>query len=135
MKQLSNFQSALYLLGGLLMVAGVGCFVFLWHQRVACWAYFLGAALFSSMQLLQTYEGIDPTIKRLKRLQSFAGLLFVLAGMLMVDNVYQFFRPLFSNSIDYINYLYNKWVLLLLCAALIEVYTTHRLDSKLRKKK
>ncbi len=134
MKQLNNIQSAIWLLGGLMMVAGVGCFVLMWHQPIVCWVYFLGASMFSSMQLMQTYEGPDPTIRRLKRLQSVAGLCFVLAGMLMADNVYMFFRPLFSNSIDYITYVFNKWVVLLLVAAVIEVYTVHRLDHELRKK-
>ncbi len=134
MKQLNKIQSAVYLIGGLLMVIGVGCFVLMWQQPIVCWVYFVGASLFSSMQLMQTYEGNDPTIKRLKRLQSVAGLCFVLSGMLMADNAYMFFRPLFANVVDYINYVYNKWVVLLLVAAIIEVYTVHRLDHELRKK-
>ncbi len=135
MRQLSRVQTAVYIAGGVLMVIGVGGFVLMWHQPVVCWIYFLGAAMFSSMQLMQTYDGADATIKRLKRLQSVAGLLFVLAGMLMADNAYMFFRPLFSNVVDYITYVYNKWVVLLLIAAIIEVYTVHRLDHELRKKK
>ncbi len=135
MRQLSRVQAAVYLAGGALMVIGVGCFVLMWHQSIVCWIYFLGASLFSSMQLMQTYDGPDATIKRLKRLQSVAGLLFVLSGMLMADNAYMFFRPLFSNVVDYITYVYNKWVVLLLIAAIIEVYTVHRLDHELRKKK
>ncbi len=35
----------------------------------------------------------------------------------------------------YIEYVYNKWVVLLLIAAILEVYTTHRLDSELKKTK
>jgi len=41
---------------------------------------------------------------------------------------------MFSNMTDYINYVFNKWVILLLIAAILEVYTVHRLDRELSKK-
>lgn len=74
------------------------------------------------------------TIRRLKRIQGLADLLFVIAGILMCDNVHGFLRPMFSNMTDYINYVFNKWVILLLIAAILEVYTVHRLDRELSKK-
>ncbi|MGI6231995.1 MAG: hypothetical protein ACOYJF_03975 [Prevotella sp.] len=134
MKQLNKWQSIAFLLGGALMVIGAGSYVLMFHQSTMCWIFLVGALLFSVMQLMQTYEGNDLTLRRLKRLQSLAGLLFVLSGILMTDSSYGFFRTLFHNPIDYINYIYNKWVLLLLIAAIIEVYTTHRIDHVLSKK-
>ena len=92
------------------------------------------------MQMMQTYEGNDPTIKRLKRIQSIADIFFILSGMLMVDTVYHVLVSLFDSNMSagyytYIEYVYNKWVVLLLIAAILEVYTTHRLDSELKKTK
>ncbi|MGI6243511.1 MAG: hypothetical protein ACOYJK_08280 [Prevotella sp.] len=134
MKQLSRIQSIIFLAGGALMVVGAGCFALLWQQRVACWVFLVGALMFAVMQIMQSYEGRDLTIRRLKRIQSLADILFVIAGILMADNVFGFFRPLFSNIVDYANYMANKWVVVLLIAALIEVYTVHRIDHELSKK-
>lgn len=134
MKQLNRFQSVIFLLGGLLMVVGAGCFVMMWQQKTVCWLFLVGALMFGTIQASQSYEGNDTAIRRLKRIQNLADLLFVFAAILMVDSAYGFFRPLFSNVIDYINYVFNKWVILLLIAAILEVYTVHRIDHELSKK-
>ena len=67
-----------------------------------------------------------------------ASLLFIFSGILMVDNAYHFLMPLFKSHSDngyvlYLTYIYNKWVLLLLIAAILEVYATHRIDYLLKK--
>lgn len=116
------------------MVAGAGCFSLIWQQQVVCWVFLVGAVMFATMQIGQTYEGSDISVKRLKQIQNLADLLFILAGILMADKVYGFFRPLFANVVDYTNMLYNKWVVLLLIAAVLEVYTVHRIDHQLSKK-
>ena len=55
----------------------------------------------------------------------------------MVDTVYKFLLPLFrsAGSADYYNYVYNKWVILLLIAGVLEVYSTHRISSEMRSEK
>lgn len=135
MRELTKSQAVLFLLGGVLMVLGVGSFVFMWHQEVACWVFLAGAVLFSVLQAMQVYEGQSFVIRRLKRLMGLAQLAFVLSGILMVDTVNFFLRPLFSNQLVYIQYVYNKWVVLLLIAAILEVYTSHRISSELKKEK
>ena len=87
-----------------------------------------------ALSILLSYQGDDLALKRLKRIQSMAGLCFIIGGMLMADTAYGFFRPLFHNYIDYVTYLYNKWVVFLLIGAVIEVYTVHRIDYLLSKK-
>lgn len=51
----------------------------------------------------------------------------------MVDTVYAFARHWFANYETYITYFYNKWVVFLLIAALLELYTTHRISYELKK--
>lgn len=138
MRQLNNIQNAIFLIGGLLMVIGAGCFVFMWHQQTVCWIFGAGALMFAVIQSMQLYEGKSFTIKRLKKIQCIADLFFVFSAILMVDSAYQFLLPLFHNDsgsgyITYIDYVYNKWVILLLIAAILEVYTTHRIGSELKK--
>ena len=135
MKQLNRFQSILFAIGGMLMVIGAGCFAFMWQQQVVCWLFLAGASMFTLMQSMQTYEGSNFVIRRLKRIQAVANIFFMLAGILMVDTAYMFFRPLFNSSIAYIDFLYNKWVVLLLIAALLEIYTMHRIDHEMKKDK
>lgn len=139
MRQLNKIQSAIFLTGGGLMVIGVGGCVLNVAPTVLCWIYLLGAVLFATMQVSQVYEGKDIVVRRLKRLQNLSDLLFVLAGVILVDTVYagvnhSFFRDFFSNQENYITYIYNKWVILLLVAAILEVYTAHRIDHELSKK-
>lgn len=140
MRKLNKIQSILYIAGGVLMVVGVGAFVLLWHQRVACWVFLLGALMFSIIQSMQIYEGNNVAVRRLKRIMNIADLLFVLAGILMVDTAYNFLLPLFRSAgsagyYNYIDYVYNKWVILLLIAAVLEVYSTHRISSEMRSEK
>ncbi|MBF1055541.1 MAG: hypothetical protein HXL33_04505 [Prevotellaceae bacterium] len=134
MKQLSKLQSIVFLLGGALMVVGVGSFVLLFYQSVSCWVFLAGAILFATVQLMQTFEGDNITIKRLKRIQDLSDILFIIAGIILVDTVYGFFRDFFSNYENYVTYLYNKWVIVLFLATLLELYTVHRIDYELSKK-
>lgn len=138
MRQQSKLQSILLLVGGALMVIGAGCFVFMWQQKIMCWVFLVGAILFATCQSMQMYEGRSFVIRRLKRIQGVSNLLFVLSGILMVDTVHHFLLPLFRSGgndgyYNYMTYVYNKWVVLLLIAAILEVYTTHRISSELDK--
>lgn len=120
------------------MVIGAGCFAFgymIYPQLTlyTSWLFLLGTVAFSVMQSMQLYEGSSQVVRRLKRIQAVADIFFVLSGISMVDTVYAFARNWFSNYETYITYFYNKWVVFLLVAALIELYTTHRISHELKK--
>lgn len=138
MKQLNKIQTSIFILGGVLMVIGAGCFAFgyiIYPQLTlyTSWLFLLGTVAFSVMQSMQLYEGLSQVVHRLKRIQAVADIFFVLSGISMVDTVYAFARNWFSNYETYITYFYNKWVVFLLVAALIELYTTHRISHELKK--
>lgn len=138
MKQLNKIQASIFILGGVLMVIGAACFAFgfmIYPKMVlyTSWLFLLGTVSFSVMQAMQLYEGPSQIIHRLKRIQAVADIFFVLSGISMVDTVYAFARNWFSNYETYITYFYNKWVVFLLVAALIELYTTHRISHELKK--
>lgn len=138
MKQLNKIQASIFILGGMLMVIGAACFAFgfmIYPKMVlyTSWLFLLGTVSFSVMQAMQLYEGPSQVIHRLKRIQTVADIFFVLSGISMVDTVYAFARNWFSNYETYITYFYNKWVVFLLVAALIELYTTHRISHELKK--
>lgn len=115
------------------MVIGAGCFALLWYQKITCWIFLIGSIGFASMQIMQSYDGTSLTIRRLKKIMTLADIFFIFSGMLMVDTSYQFMQNLWSNYFIYFQYIYNKWVLLLLIAAILEMYTMHRISSELKK--
>jgi hypothetical protein len=133
MKQLNKLQSLIFLTGGAMMVVGAGCFALMWQQKIACWIYLAGALMFGVMQMMQEYQGNNFIVKRLKRIMSLADIFFILSGFLMVDMVYRFLRLAFDNYLTYYNTIYNKWVVLLLIAAILEMYTMHRIEHELSK--
>ena len=128
MRQLSKLEAYAMLLGGLLMVVGAGA-----NVLFCSWAPYVfapGSLLFVAMQLRQRYEGRDFTIRRLRRIQLISDVLFLLAGLLMIANQANFL-PL--NQLMYIKYVHNNWVVVLLVAAILQLYTSHRIANELEK--
>ena len=128
MRQLSKWEAYLLMLGGLLMVVGAGATVLF-----CSWApydFAPGALLFVAMQLRQRYEGREFTIRRLRRIQIISDFLFLVAGLLMMANQQNF---LGLDQLSYIKYVHNNWVVVLLVAAVLQLYTSHRIANELEK--
>lgn len=128
MRQLSKWESYVMLLGGLLMVVGAGANVLFCSG--APYVFAPGCLLFVAMQLRQRYEGKDFTIRRLRRIQIISDVLFLLAGLLMIANQSNF---LSIDQLSYVKYVRNNWVVVLLMAAVLQLYTSHRIASELDK--
>ena len=128
MKQLTKVQNIIFLVGGLLMVIGAGSSLLAW--RLAPYVFAVGALCFASMQMQQRYEGQSFTIRRLRRILLLSDVLFLVAALLMLANQGNFFR---ISYITYIQYVYNKWVIVLLIAAILQLYATHRIGHELEK--
>ena len=103
MKELSKTQFAIFAMGGILMAVGAGCmalgFMVPKLVGVTSWLFLLGTVLFSVTQATQVYEGNNLTIRRLKNIQYFADLCFILSGISMVDTVHGLFIDLFDNRV------------------------------------
>lgn len=137
MKQLSKLQSIVMLAGAFCMIVGAGLYV-VGIQAVTPWVFAVGAVSFAVIQMQQTYAGRNITIKRLRRIMTFGDILFILSALLMLENTYRFILPLFTTYLQngyyqYVTYINNNWVILLLIAAVIEIYTTHRISNELDK--
>ena len=120
-----------------MMVTGVGCIVFGIMPKATSIVFCVGAISFALMQMTQTYEGNNVTLRRLRHIMVLADIAFIISGLLMLENVYKFFFPLFANTIEgyntYIHVVYNNWVVALLVGAVLEIYTTHRIAYVIRK--
>ncbi len=128
MRELNRIQNAVFVFGALLMVIGAGTSLLAWGS--APYIYTIGALCFSSMQMLQHYDGSNFVIRRLRRIMLLSDFLFLLAAVLMFANKGNFFG---IDYITYIEYIYNKWVVVLLIAALLQLYSTHRISHELEK--
>ena len=128
MKQLNKWQNAIFLTGALLMVVGAGASLLQW--QAAPYIFALGALGFAAMQMLQRYEGTNFVIRRLRRIMLLSDVLFLVSAVLMFASQENVFG---LSHITYLQYVYNKWVVTLLIAAILQLYTTHRIGHELEK--
>jgi hypothetical protein len=128
MKQLNRLQNVIFLVGAILMVIGAGASLLQW--AMAPYIFAVGAFGFASMQMLQRYEGPNFVIRRLRRIMLLSDVLFLISAVLMFANQGNVFN---LGHITYLQYVYNKWVVTLLIAAVLQLYTTHRISNELEK--
>ena len=121
MKELTKFQSVLLYSGAVILLVSALGFMF---SSLFAYSYLLGALLFGAMQVMMTYEGSSITIRRLRRQQIFGAFMLVLAGPLMICN----HTPVLGYR------LFNEWMVALLIGALLQLYTSFRIPSELKKK-
>lgn len=126
------------LLGAIFMVAGAAMYVFGEHIAAPC-VFVPGTLMFSAMQYLQKYTGTDVTLRRLRRIMLTGAALFVVAALFMMENSYHVLYPIFLDSgIDgynaYLKYVHNNWVVILLAASILQLYSAQRISAELKKK-
>ena len=125
------------------MVAGVGLYVFGIVPKVVSIVFLAGTILFATMQMAQRYEGTALTLKRLRSIMTVADVAFVIAGLLMFENAWHLlFQATVWHEHDvmnfeayesYMRYVDNKWVVPLLIAAVLELYSMNRISYELKK--
>ena len=95
----------------------VGAMLQVTRWEFSPYIYILGAVLFAYAQVMCRYEGKNLIIRRLRRQQILASVLFVFTGVLMFVTKH------------------NEWILCLTIAAVLELYTAFRIPSELEKEK
>ena len=137
MRELSRTQTIVMAAGALLMVIGVGCVVFGMIVPVATILFAIGAIAFASMQMMQVYEGNSIVVRRLRRTMIMGDLCFVIAALLMLESNFRILFPYVATTMEgynnWVRVVHNNWVVALLIAAIIEMYTTHRISYELSK--
>ena len=116
------------LVGGLLMVIGSGASLFL--QSWAPYVFAPGALMFAAMQMRQRYDGPNYNIRRLRRMMLLSDALFLITALLMFANRGNF---LGLQYVAYVKYVHNNWIVVLLLAAVLQLYTSHRIANELEK--
>ena len=80
--------------------------------------------MFASMQMLARYEGDSIVIRRLRRQQLLGALLLVASGAMMFGHHYQ---------MTYMRH--NEWMIVMLIAAVFELYSAFRIPAEVEKEK
>ena len=128
MRQLSKIETIIFLIGGLLMVVGSGASILL--QSWAPYIFAPGALMFAAMQMRQSYDGPLFVVRRLRRILLFSDVLFLVAALLMFANQSNF---LHLDYMSYVKYVHNNWIVVLLVAAVLQLYAGHRIANELEK--
>ncbi len=127
MKRLNRWQNALFVVGAVLMVIGAGTSILRWEA--APWFFAVGALAYTTMQMQQSYEGRNFTIRRLRRIMLFSDFLLLFTAALMFISRWPQLGGL--DWLTYVNYVHNNWVVTLLLAAILQLYSTYRIDQEL----
>lgn len=151
MRKIIRNRQQLLGLGGVIMVFCVFTVIIAILQRdprkedfyqlileTAPWFFLMGALMFAVAQRGIRVASSSLTINRLYSIQTTSHILFVLAGVLMIEHFNNFLLPLVATNFDtyqiYVNAVPNNWIVLILIGSIIQAYTTLRLDSELKKK-
>ena len=128
MRELNKSESAILVIGAVMMVIGSGANLF--AQSWAPYVFAMGTIGFVLMQLKQKYDGDNVAIKRLRRMVIISDVCLLLAAVMMFANMDNLFR---LDAITYIKYVHNNWVVVLMVAAMLQLYTSHRISKELLK--
>lgn len=129
MRQLSKIENIIFVIGAVMMVIGSACIMFM--PLVAPYIYCIGAVCFAAMQISQRYEGKNITIRRLRRIMIMSDVLLLLTGVMMfAEHSYDF---LGLDLLTWLRYVHNNWIITLLIAAVMQLYTTFRIGAELEK--
>lgn len=110
---MKGMRQILYALGGILLFVGAAVMMTRWPW--APYLYLVGAVLFGIAQVTDKCAGDSFVIRRLRRQQLIGAFLLVLTGVLMLT------------------LRHNEWVVCLLVAAIIELYTSFRIPQEAKK--
>ena len=128
MRQLNKIENTILLFCVLMMVIGSGANIF--AQPWAPYVFGMGTVGYVLMQLKQKYEGSNVAIKRLRRMVIISDVCLLLAAVMMFANMDNLFR---LDAVTYIKYVHNNWVVVLLVAAMLQLYTSHRISKEILK--
>jgi len=129
-RKLNKWQSAVMTVGAVLLVVGAVMYVLMLFRGVASWLTLVGALAFGAMQCLQTYKGTSITMHRLRTIQIIAALMIVLAALMMIQDTFMLLPLPWQYQVQWVH---NNWVVAMLAGALLEFYTTLRMQHELEK--
>lgn len=119
----------MFIAGAVMMVAG--CVMSMIRLGASPYIYSIGAVAYAAMQMRQSYDGPNITIRRLRRIMIMSDVLLLFTGVMMfADRSYGFMGLDFQ---VWLQYVHNNWVVTLLIAALMQLYTICRISAEMER--
>lgn len=112
-------ETVLLYLGGVLLVGGI-VLPITPLAPYAAYVFLIGSLLYGLMQWRQCYDGDDLVVKRLRRILLLSDVLFVASAVLLLMEAKYFGL-----------YLPGAWKIVMLIAAVQQIYAVFRLSSAL----
>ena len=128
MQELNRTETVIYIIGAMLTLVGAAANIF--QLPAAPYIFALGALAFCAMQMKQRYDGQNVTLRRLRRMMLLSDALLLLTAVLMFANQSNMFG---IDHTTYLKYIHNNWVVALLVAAVLQLYSTQRISTELEK--
>lgn len=119
----------MFIAGAVMMVAGSGMNII--RLGAAPYIYSIGAVAYAAMQMRQSYDGPNITIRRLRRIMIISDVLLLFTGVMMFAGRSYDFMGL--DLLVWLQYVHNNWVVTLLIAALMQLYTICRISAEMER--
>lgn len=99
-------------------------------RDVAPYVFAVGALAYVAMQVQQSYEGDNFTISRLRRIMLISDVLLIgVAALMFADHG----NPFGLDHLTWLKYVHNNWLVVLLIAAVLQLYTVYRIDMEIQR--
>ncbi|MBQ0089976.1 MAG: hypothetical protein KBT27_11680 [Prevotellaceae bacterium] len=118
MKELNRINQVVYYIGAILIFIGAASWMMI--PDIASYIFSLGAIMFAIEQIRCNYEGKNFVIRRLRHQQIIGAIMLLITGALMFADIYE---------IKYLRH--NTWMVSLMIAALLELYTSFRIPHEI----
>lgn len=100
------------------------------------WIFLPATVVYVVMQRMLNTKTDSFILRRLYAIQLLSGVCFIVAALLLIEQYNGFLLPLVVNEMNsyynYLRFVHNNWVVMMLVGALLQLYSTHRISNEVR---
>lgn len=100
------------------------------------WIFLPATVVYVVMQRMLNTKTDSFILRRLYAIQLLSGVCFIIAALLLIEQYNGFLLPLVVNEMNsyynYLRFVHNNWVVMMLVGALLQLYSTHRISNEVR---
>ena len=100
------------------------------------WIFLPATVVYVVIQRMLNTKTDSFILRRLYAIQLLSGVCFIVAALLLIEQYNGFLLPLVVNEMNsyynYLRFVHNNWVVMMLVGALLQLYSTHRISNEVR---
>lgn len=105
-------------------------------RDIVPWIFLSATVVYVVMQRMLNTKTDSFILRRLYAIQLLSGVCFIVAALLLIEQYNGFLLPLVVNEMNsyynYLRFVHNNWVVMMLVGALLQLYSTHRISNEVR---